>query len=323
MQFTTKVSIPKSNHPIDYNSKMLSLGSCFAVNIAEKFNYYKFQYIVNPFGILFHPVAIHEIIRRCIQQDFFSENEIFFHNERWHCFDAHSDLSDVNKENLLQKLNHSLFELKSQIESSSHILITYGTAWIYREKSTQKIVANCHKVPQSQFEKELLSATSIQKSVENTITLIQSVNPNASFILTISPVRHLKDGFIENQQSKANLISGIHQTLNSQLNTNNRQPITLNYFPSYEILMDELRDYRFYAQDMIHPNQMAIDYIWERFVATAIAEESIPIMEEVASIQKALAHKVFHPDSQSHQNFLLQLNQRMAQLQEKYPSIYF
>ena len=321
MQFTTKVPIPKSNHPIDYNSKMLSLGSCFAVNIADKFNYYKFKNTVNPFGILFHPVAIYEIIRRAIQQELFTENDIFYHNERWHCFDAHSDLSDVNKENLLQNLNHNLLELKLQIESASHILITYGTAWIYRERSTQKIVANCHKVSQSQFEKELLSATAIQQTIQNTNALIQTVNPNVSIVFTVSPVRHLKDGFIENQQSKANLIIGIHQTIKQYPSPYALHPST--YFPSYEIMMDELRDYRFYAEDMMHPNQTAIDYIWERFVATSIGDESLTIMNEVESIQKALSHKPFHPESESHQKFLQQLNLRVTQLQGKVPHLIF
>ena len=222
MQFTTKVSIPKSNHPIDYNSKMLSLGSCFAVNIAEKFNYYKFQNIVNPFGILFHPLAIHEVIRRAVQDDFFKESDVFFHNERWHCFAAHSDLRNSNKEDLRYILNQKVTDLKLQIESASHILITYGTAWVYRERSSQKIVANCHKVPQLQFEKELLCSAKIQDTIQETIALIQSVNPNTSIILTVSPVRHLKDGFVENQQSKANLIIGIHQAFNSQLTTDNQ-----------------------------------------------------------------------------------------------------
>lgn len=321
MQFTTKISIPKSPNPINYDSKLVSLGSCFAVNIAEKFNYYKFNNFVNPFGILFHPLAIHEVIRRAIHESPYSNGELFFHNERWHCFDSHSDLSHVNQIHLIESLNCSLEELRSQIIAASHILITFGTAWVYREKFTQKIVANCHKVPQAQFEKELLSATTIQDAIEETIALIQFANPSANIIFTISPVRHLKDGFVQNQQSKANLIIGTHQAILKQSATHNLH--STNYFPSYEIMMDELRDYRFYAQDMIHPNQIAIDYIWEQFVATAVAEDSRPIMDEVASIQKAIAHKPFDPDSEGYQKFLIQLNQRIAKLQEEIPIIAF
>ena len=316
MQFTTKIPIPKSNHPIDYDSKIISLGSCFAVNISEKFNYFKFQNSVNPFGILFHPLAIHEVVRRAVEEDFFKESELFFHNERWHCFDVHSDLSQSNKEDLLFHLNQSLSALQSKIKTASHLLITYGTAWVYRDKTSHKIVANCHKVPQAQFEKELLPAAQIEAAIADTVNLLLAVNPNLNIVLTVSPVRHLKDGFVQNQQSKANLIIGIHQTINGQ-------PSTINYFPSYEIMMDELRDYRFYAADMIHPNQTAIDYIWERFVESNISVNSIQIMNEVDSIQKGLLHRPFHSDSKSHQKFLMQLNQRITQLQEKLPDITF
>ena len=316
MQFTTKVPIAKSHHTIDYHAKVILLGSCFAVNIAEKFNYYKFQNTVNPFGILFHPLAIHECIRRAVEQDFFTESDLFFHNERWHCFEVHSDLSAIHKEDLLKILNQKVADFKLQVESVTHFLITYGTAWVYREKATQQIVANCHKVPQSQFEKELLTATTIQKAIQETIGLIQSVNPKATITFTVSPVRHLKDGFIENQQSKANLIIGIHNTIN-------QQPSTTNYFPSYEIMMDELRDYRFYAEDLLHPNATAIAYIWERFVSGSVAVESIPIMDEVDQIQKALAHRAFNPNSERHQKFLSNLNERMSNIKKQYPFLVF
>ena len=321
MRFTTSISIAKTNDTIGYDSRIISIGSCFAVNIAEKFNYFKFQNVVNPFGILFHPIALQTIIRRAVEEDFFVESELFFHNERWHCFDTHSDLSSVNKEELLQNLNQNLSHLKSKIESASHMLITFGTAWVYKEKTSRKIVANCHKVPQTQFEKELLSATQIEVAILDTISLLLQVNSNLNVILTISPVRHLKDGFIQNQQSKANLIIGVHQAIHRQQTTGNQKLLT--YFPSYEIMMDELRDYRFYAQDMIHPNQTAIDYIWKRFAETSISNAVLLIMDEVESVQKALSHKPFNPNSESHQKFLLQLNQRIIRLQEKSPTIIF
>lgn len=323
MQFTTQVPIPKSDHPIDYHSKIVSLGSCFAVNIAEKFNYYKFQNTVNPFGILFHPLAIHEMIKRAVSQELYTEAEVFFHNERWHCFDAHSDMSTMHQQDLLQNLNQKLIDLKAQIASASHIIITYGTAWAYKEKASQKTVANCHKIPQSQFDKELLSATTIQNAIQDTIALIQKVNPKANIVFTVSPVRHLKDGFIENQRSKASLITGIHQTIGNQPTTDNRQQANANYFPSYEIMIDELRDYRFYAEDMIHPNATAIQYIWERFASGSISPTSIPIMEEVESIQKALAHKPFHPNSESHSKFTQQLELKIAKLQQQFPEMIF
>lgn len=312
MQFRTKIPILKSNTPIDYNAKIVSLGSCFAVNIAEKFDYFKFENSCNPFGILFHPLAIEKLIDFAVSGKQFTDKDVFFHNERWHCFDAHSDLSNSSKEDLIANLNAITTSLKLQLQSASHIIITYGTSWVYRNLESNTIVANCHKVPQAAFSKEILSVETIEKSIQNTLDLIQKINPNVNFIFTVSPVRHLKDGFVENQLSKAHLITAIHQILQSAI-----------YFPSYEIMMDELRDYRFYAEDMIHPNSVAIDYIWQRFSETCISEESHLIMKEVETIQKGLAHRPFNPNSASHQQFLSKLNDKMVKLQKQFPQIQF
>jgi len=313
MQFTTKIPISKSNFPIDYSSKIVSLGSCFAENMADKLDYYKFQNTTNPFGIIFNPVSIERIVQRSIDREFFTENDIFFHNERWYCFEVHSELSHEDKAIFLSNLNDILEFTYQQISQASHIIITYGTSWVYRLQASHKIVANCHKVPQNQFYKEILSAEAVKIAIKNTIDLIQKVNPNSHFIFTISPVRHIKDGFVENQQSKAHLISAIHK-----INRNNT-----SYFPSYEIVMDELRDYRFYEKDMLHPNTIAVDYIWERFCESTISEESYPIMNEVATIQKGLSHRPFNPNSESHQQFLANLHLKIQQLQLKLPFINF
>jgi hypothetical protein len=318
MQFRTKITIPKSNKPIDYNSKIVSLGSCFAENMAEKLDYFKFQNTCNPFGIIFNPVSIEKIIQKAISQELFTEKDLFFHNERWHSFDVHSDLSNSGKQELIANLNAILELTHQRISESSHIIITYGTSWIYRNIESNNIVANCHKVPQKQFVKEILSVETIENSIKNTIDLIQKVNPKAKIIFTVSPVRHLKDGFVENQVSKANLIVAIYRQLQTEyckLNT--------EYFPSYEIMMDELRDYRFYAEDMLHPNQVAIDYIWERFFQTQIAEEIYPIMEEVCSIQKGLQHRPFNPSSESHLKFKEKLREKITKLVSQYSFMKF
>ena len=193
MQFRTQIPIPKSKFKIDYTFKILSLGSCFAVNIAEKLDYFKFQNSCNPFGILFHPLAIEKLLNLALSKKQISESELIYHNERWHCFDVHSDLSNPNKEDLIASLNSIIQNIRKDLEQASHLIITYGTSWIYRYMETNEMVANCHKVPQKQFEKELLSVETMQKSIENTIKLIESVNPNCSVIFTISPVRHIKD----------------------------------------------------------------------------------------------------------------------------------
>ncbi len=316
MNFTTIVPISKSKFPIDYQSKILSFGSCFAENMASKFDYYKFQNSCNPFGILFHPLAIENSISRIINLELFSEKDLFFNNERWHNFDLHSDLSNPDKETLLTGVNDLLVATNKQIKEASHIIITYGTSWVYRNKQTNKLVANCHKVPQSNFDKELLSVLDIERSINNTISLIEKVNPNCNLIFTFSPVRHLKDGFVENQKSKANLIIGLHSVFASQ-----KSPIS--YFPSYEIMMDELRDYRFYSEDLVHPNSVAIAYIWERFVASFVDDEAISTMKEVESIQRDLSHLPFNSSSESYKKFQIQLDSKIKKITSKFPFMNF
>ncbi len=318
MQFRTQIPILKSNSPIEYNSRILSFGSCFAENMAEKFDYFKFQNETNPFGIIFNPVSIERIIRRIVEQELFTEKDVFFHNERWHCFDVHSDLSNSDRQELLETLNKTLEVTNKQLKEATHIIITYGTSWIYRNVESEQIVANCHKVPQKQFLKELLSVDVIQKSIQNTIDLIHSINSNVKFIFTVSPVRHIKDGFVENQLSKSHLFAALHSILKSTIYN-----LQSDYFPSYEIMMDELRDYRFYGEDMLHPNQVAIDYIWKRFSENYILPESISIMQEVDEIQKSLHHRSFNPKSEQHQKFLAKLQQKIKFLDEKLPHIKF
>jgi hypothetical protein len=328
MNFTTKIDIPENPNPIDYNSKIVSLGSCFAENMGDKFQYFKFQSTTNPFGIIFNPVSIERIIDRVVNEVIFTEEDIFFHIERWHSFEVHSDLSHSDPTELLANLNRVLKETKKRLQEATHIIITYGTSWVYRNIEQDSIVANCHKVPQKQFTKELLSVLAIQESIKNTIRLIQSINSNSNFIFTISPVRHLKDGFVENQWSKANLITSIHDNLKFEMIRQFAVARVCNlksaiYFPSYEIMMDELRDYRFYAEDMLHPNQTAIDYIWERFSESCIDENSFQTMNEVQEIQKGLNHRSFNPDSEQHLKFISKLHQKINFIKEKFPHMQF
>lgn len=316
MQFRTKIPIPISDFQIDYNSKIVSLGSCFAENIGEKFAYFQFQNMVNPFGIIFNSVSIEKLIRRSIQKDYFTEKDVFFQNDLWHCFEVHSELSHPDKIIFLENLNKVIETTCQQITESTHIIITLGTAWVYRNLESTEIVANCHKVPQKEFSKELLPVEVIQQSLENIIQLISKINPEVKFVFTISPVRHIKDGFVENQRSKAHLITAIHEIINQKSSI-------INYFPSYEIMMDELRDYRFYAEDMLHPGQVAIDYIWERFRVTTISELAYKTMEEVNSVQRALAHRPFNPNSESHVKFLSNLEEKKKRLVSQFPFMEF
>ena len=318
MKLQTKIPLTPSDNPIDYQSKLVLFGSCFAENIGAKLDYFKFQQLQNPFGILFHPLAIENLVQRAIEDKIYQQDEIFEQDGIWRCFDAHSDLRSASAEELLNLLNQRLKETKISLETSSHIIITLGTAWVYENNVSGKIVANCHKVPQKEFTKKLLSVAEIESSLQNVIALIQKVNPNAQIIFTISPVRHLKDGFVENQRSKAHLIMAVHSLLSSRA-----QSRELSYFPSYEIMMDELRDYRFYGKDMVHPNELAVDYIWERFKSVWIDGGAYLVMDEVEAVQKGLQHRPFNPDSEAHQKFKTSLATKITYLQERYPFMKF
>lgn len=316
MKFQTEIPIQKqSRNLIDYQSKILLIGSCFSENIGNKLSHFKFQTNQNPFGILFHPKAIERLITKAINQETYTEKDIFFHNERWHCFDAHSSLSSSNKDELLNSLNSTIQQAYESLKNVSHFIITLGTSWVYREITSDSIVANCHKIPQKKFLKELLSVQKITETLDAINTLIRAINPKASIIYTVSPVRHIKDGFIENKQSKAHLLASIHSVVEPRKN--------IHYFPSYEIMMDELRDYRFYNEDMIHPNSTAINYIWEKFTQAWFSENSFQTMKEIDTIQKGITHRPFNPNSEAHQTFLKRLHERISKIKTLHPNITF
>lgn len=281
-------------------------------NIGKKLEYFKFQNLLNPFGILFHPSAIRTFLENVVSKKHFSEEDIFYHNEAWHCFGAHSDLNGSEKREILARLNSAVEDTRQFLETATHVIITPGTAWGYRFRETGKVVANCHKVPQKNFSKELLE---VKEDLLACVEIIQELNPSAAIIFTVSPVRHLKDGFIENQQSKAKLISGVHEVISETAQT--------HYFPSYELMMDELRDYRFYAEDMVHPNSIAIDYIWKKFAETWISSEAVEVMKRVDSIQKGLSHRPFNEGSAAHQKFRNDLQDKIRQLEGEVPHIRF
>lgn len=318
MELQTHISLKPEKNQVCYDSKLLLMGSCFVENIGNKLEYYKFRSLQNPFGIIFQPKAIEKLFYKTVNEEKFTADDLFYLNERWHCFNVHSDCSNESQEMVLLNLNETLNLTLQQLKESSHIIITVGTAWVYRFIETNELVANCHKVPQAQFSKELLSLDHIVESLAKTVSVIRKVNSTAVIIFTVSPVRHLKDGFVENQRSKAHLISAVHQLLNQS--PHNQK---LHYFPSYEIMMDELRDYRFYAEDMVHPNKTAVNYIWEKFRKVWINSDDFPFMDDVETIQKGLSHKPFNASSEQHKQFLKSLSEKIMYLQKEYPFIKF
>jgi len=317
MLFQTQIPFKKQpDNQVDYHSKLLLIGSCFSENIGNKLSYYEFQANINPFGILFHPKAIEKFISDVVNKKTYTEEDVFFYNERWHSFHIHSSLSNSDKKVLVENLNTIVSKTNQQIKEASHIIITLGTSWVYKHIASNEVVANCHKIPQKEFSKEILSVDEVSKSLQTIVTLLKNINSKISIIFTVSPIRHTKDGFIENMQSKSHLISGIHQTLNTLKNNT-------YYFPSYEIMMDELRDYRFYKDDMIHPNTTAINYIWEKFNTVWISEEAIKTSKKVEIIKKGLAHKPFNPKSEKHLKFLENLAKKKEILLKAFPFMKF
>ena len=316
MNLQTKIPLqPQKFNQIDYNSKILLLGSCFSENIGKKFSYFKFQSTVNPLGILFHPLAIENLITRAINKDYYLDSDLTYNNEQWSCLDAHSKLNNASKEVLLTELNIEIDNTHQQLKDATHVVITLGTSWVYRHIASDVIVANCHKLPQKQFLKELLSIEQIAESLDAVFSLIKSVNPKVSVLFTVSPVRHIKDGFIENTRSKSHLLAAIHQVVEPRKQS--------HYFPSYEIMMDELRDYRFYNIDMLHPSMLAVDYIWKKFKMVWFSEDALKISETVESIQTKKAHRPFNSSSEAHQQFLKKLQSEIDDLSVQYPHIFF
>lgn len=317
MKLQTRIPQIKATCPIDYDSRLFVVGSCFSENIGKKLAHFKFRSFQNPLGILFHPMAIENLITRAVQNSHYSDKDIFFLNGRWQTFEAHSSMGEVSKEQLLSRLDQNVRATRLQLEQATHVIITLGTAWVYTHMASQQIVANCHKVPQKEFSKELLSVDTIVDSLKNIVNQVHGLNDRAKFILTVSPVRHLKDGFVENQRSKAHLITAVHEVIENE-NINSAV-----YFPSYELLMDELRDYRFYDSDMVHPSTLAIDYVWERFKLAWISPSVFSVMDEIDTIQKGLGHRPFHEDSEAHLNFKKLLQTKIEKLRQSYPFMNF
>ena len=311
MKLTTPIKLSRQNPPINYSSKVLLLGSCFAQNMGAKLEYYKFQQCTNPFGILFHPVAIEKLIARAVNQNWFTSKDVFLQNEQWHCFLAHSKLSNTSKEDLISALNSALEKLRFSLLEASHVVFTFGTAWVYKHLEKDTIVANCHKVPQKEFVKQLLSPDDVSDVLLGIETKLRTINPTCSIINTVSPVRHIKDGLIENSRSKAHLIAGVQEIVS---------PEKLNYyFPSYEIMMDELRDYRYYKEDLIHPNQTAIAIIWNAFTGSWICPETAALQKKIATIQSGMLHTPFNENSKAHIHFKKDLEVQISQVQKALP----
>ena len=308
MKLYTSVDIAPSPKKIAYNDKILLLGSCFADNIGTKFGEYYFQTTVNPYGTLYNPASIAKAISGI--GNGVSDIGIVEHNGLWHSLSHHGSFSRADKEDLVRACEQSKVQLREALQQASIMIITFGTAWVYEYED--KVVANCHKLPANRFVRRRMTVDEIVEIWQP----ILAAMPDKHWIFTVSPIRHVKDGLHENQISKAILLQAVDRITAKQLDS----PIGgLSYFPSYEIMLDELRDYRFYAEDMVHPSQVAVDYIWQRFVDTYMTADTQNEMRTLHQLWRDRHHRFLHPDSPEAQQFAAHIKTRLQQLQPRYP----
>lgn len=312
MKFRTEIKIPKSDFQINHRKHLISFGSCFSDHIGNKLKENKFNIVSNPFGVLYNPYSVSKAIERLYENRAFDEHELQYHNQLYQSFMHHSSFSSPQKEECLNQINNSFKEAATFIHKADIFLITFGTAYVFRLKQTGEIVANCHKFAADTFDHQRLTVDEIVDKWNGIIRHAQRINPQIKFIFTVSPIRHWKDGAHENQISKSILHIAI-DALTMQYNQN------CFYFPSYEILLDELRDYRFFDTDMMHPAPIAIDYIWNRFGETYFDAQTDEIIHMWQKISRSLNHKPFNTASDQYTAFLKQTIQQVNQLQQKYP----
>lgn len=293
-EFRTTFTIPKAQNKISLDSQLITLGSCFADVVGNQLKNNKLKVEINPLGTLFNPISIFKILSPDYQ---LADERLFIENQStWFHYDFHSQFFANTKEELAKTINENINDLSSKLQSANFVLITFGTAFIYKRLSTPVYVANCHKMPNKLFEKDLLSVKDICKSFAMLHKQLKAVNPDLRIILTLSPVRHTKDGIPENQISKSILRAACHYLTADYSD--------VAYFPAYELMMDDLRDYRFYKADLIHPNEVAENYIYEKFADTYFDDELKSFIADWKQIKKRLAHRPFNEQSEAHQQFL-------------------
>ncbi len=314
MKFRTELNVGKSNFNIKHSDKILMLGSCFIENISDRLAWHKFNVSKNPFGIIYNPRSLADIIDRIIDIKKPQKEEFVERNDVWHHFDFHSDMSDISLQKAIENIGIRIEQSHQYIKACDYLFLTFGTSIVHINNSTGRVVANNHKFPASQFVKTRLTQHQIVSLWQSTIERLYAINNNMKIIFTVSPVRHVKDGIVENQKSKATLILAIDELVDEKRTF---------YFPSYELLQDDLRDYRFYAKDLVHPSDEAVDYIWEKFSDTYFEESTLHLNQQIDKINKSLSHRPLHLESKSYLQFRLKLKENILEFCKKYPQINF
>jgi len=311
MELTLKPNIPSLSHPILYTDQLMLLGSCFTEHMSTRLAHHKFHTLQNPHGILFNPHSVAASIDDYLGNKQYDENELFYLHENWHSWDHHSRFSGPDKAAVMQGINASNQEAHAFLRQADWLIITLGSSFQYFLKENGRPVANNHRAPAQWFEKKLLAIDDIVHSLKAVLEKAFQNNAHLKVLFTISPVRHIRDGVVENNRSKARLIEAVH-TLCDEL-------IQCHYFPAYELVIDILRDYRFYDIDFVHPNYLATEYVWEQFVKACIDPKALPVMEQVKDIMIAKNHRPRFPGTEEHQKFLNSYRNKLTKLAQANP----
>ena len=313
MQLLTPTHISPLHPALRHSDRVVVMGSCFAEHIGARLSEMKWRTVVNPFGVLYNPLSIAEAMGRLISARPYTEEELtLYPHGGWSTWMHHSRYAHPDKETALQLINGSLAIGSQMLAQADMLIVTLGTAWVYRQKETNQVVGNCHKVPERTFTRQRLTVEETVEAMVAMLAQLWEVTPSLRMIITVSPVRHLKDTLHGNQLSKATLLLAVDELCR-------RFPDRVHYFPAYEIVMDELRDYRFYADDMAHPSPQAVEYVWERFVEHMTHREAQDFMTQWTKVARALAHRPFHPEGEEYKEFVRQNMLRIMELKEKYP----
>lgn len=311
--FNTKVEIAESSFSLSYRDSLLTLGSCFAENIGKKMEQVWFDTDINPFGILFNPESIANSLACLLSNKQFGAEDLFLHKELWCSFAHSTQFSSVSQSDCLSKINSRLSVASERLRRCSYLLITFGTAWVYEDIRTRAVVANCHKLPSANFFRKKLTVDEIVYVYRALLVEMKELNPELRIIFSVSPVRHWKDGAHENNLSKSILLMAVDEL--------EREFDFVTYFPAYEIQMDELRDYRFYASDMLHPSEQAVDYIWQRFAETFFDDNTRNLKQEIEKYNHGLMHRPLFPQTEEYQKFQLFLEKKQEELLKKLEKI--
>ena len=308
--FTTPVSVPPSPHKITLSHSLFCNGSCFAQTMGQRWSDHKFNALVNSFGTLYNPVSVFRLMRLALEDwqpnaNTYLERDGYFFN-----YEFHSDLHAPTQEALQQIIAERLRQTRKFLLTADWIFITLGSALVYERTDTDQVVANCHRMPARQFRQRLLSTEEIREHFDAMKAALDAVNPNVRYLFTVSPVRHLRDTLERNAVSKATLRLAVEQLRQTE-------PERIHYFPSYEIMLDELRDYRYYAADMLHPSEVARNYIWQKLTEAYLDEEAQRFLQQWKKISAALNHRPFRPDSEAHRRFLQNTLRQLKQLGDK------